>query len=282
MKLLILYFSGTGNTEYVAHYVASRLGQNLPADGLEIELRSIEKGPAEQVTSHDLLLVGFPVYACEAPELVQQYIVRLPPGDERGAFVLCTKGAYAGGAVVRNLQRLAARGYTPLGGGSVLMPGTDGLALISKDSRLARKALEKDYDQLRDADRLIGQIDAALSQLLTGRRIDSLRPSLPPGLRRAPSDRLWAFLYEAASKWMRPRLHADPRCEGCGLCAQICPVQNVELQGGHPRFGEHCALCMRCIHACPQEAIQIGKVTVDKFRWKGPKGDFRPLRLRPN
>jgi hypothetical protein len=37
---------------------------------------------------------------------------------------------------------------------------------------------------------------------------------------------------------------------------------------------------MRCIHACPQEAIQIGKVTVDKFRWRGPNGDFKPLRLR--
>jgi hypothetical protein len=40
-------------------------------------------------------------------------------------------------------------------------------------------------------------------------------------------------------------------------------------------------LCLRCLHACPQEAIQIGKLTVDKFRWKGPKGDFKPLRMRP-
>jgi ferredoxin/flavodoxin len=282
MKLLILYFSGTGNTDYVAHYFARRLEQSLPLASLEIELRSMEKGPAEALSDFDLLVAGFPVYACEAPDLVQEYLDRLPPGEQRGAFVLCTKGAYAGGAVKRNLQRLAARGYVPLGGGSVLMPGTDGLALIAKNSWMARKALEKDYDQLQDADRLANEVGTVLSEILAGQRADSLRLPLPPKSHRALSDRIWAFLYEASGNWTRPRLRADARCKGCGLCVQICPVENVELQDGHARFAGHCALCMRCIHACPQEAVQIGRITVDKFRWKGPKGEFRPLRLRPD
>jgi hypothetical protein len=38
---------------------------------------------------------------------------------------------------------------------------------------------------------------------------------------------------------------------------------------------------MRCIHGCPEQAIQIGKRTVGKFRWHGPKGQFKPPRLRP-
>ena len=57
-----------------------------------------------------------------------------------------------------NLQRLAKRGYVPLCGGDVIMPGTDGLSMIAKDSWMARKALQKDYDRLKDADRLIEQI----------------------------------------------------------------------------------------------------------------------------
>ena len=36
---------------------------------------------------------------------------------------------------------------------------------------------------------------------------------------------------------------------------------------------------MRCIHQCPQEAVQIGRGTVGKFRWRGSGGDFKPLRL---
>ena len=57
MKLLILYFSGTGNTDYVAHYLA-RQWANLP---VEIELRSVEQQPAEAVTDFDVLAAGFPV-----------------------------------------------------------------------------------------------------------------------------------------------------------------------------------------------------------------------------
>ena len=275
MKLLFLYFSGTGNTDYVAHYLAERLDQ------VETELRSIEWQPPEKVTDFDLLAFGFPVYAADSPGFVQTYLEQLPQGANRGAFVFGTKGAYAASAVKLNLQRLALRGYVPLGGDDVMMPGTDGLSMISKDSWMARKALEKDYDQLKDADRLVEQMSDVLSQLAEGRPTDTLRMPLPPEPKMGPSDRLWAALYRMTENWALSRLHADDQCEGCGLCARICPVDNVAVHDGHAQFENHCVLCLRCLHACPQEAIQIGKLTAGKFRWKGPKGDFRPLRLRP-
>jgi hypothetical protein len=189
MRLLFLYFSGTGNTDYVAHYLAQRLDQ------VEIELRSIEWQPPEEVTDFNLLAFGFPVYAADSPGFVQTYLAQLPPGADRGAFVFCTKGAYAASAVKLNLQRLAMRGYVPLGGDDVMMPGTDGLSMISKDSWMARKALQKDYDQLKDADRLVEQMSDVMSQLVDGRPIDSLRMPLPPEPKMGASDRLWAALY---------------------------------------------------------------------------------------
>ena len=51
MKMLFLYFSGTGNTDYVAHYLARKLA-HLP---VEMNLRSMEWQPAEQVVDFDLL-----------------------------------------------------------------------------------------------------------------------------------------------------------------------------------------------------------------------------------
>jgi ferredoxin len=241
----------------------------------------MEKQAARQVMDFDLLVAGFPVYGCDAPDFFHAYLDRLPPGTGRGAFAFCTKGAFAGGAVRRILQRLAAQGYVPLGGGSVTMPGTDGLAFVGKGSWLARKALGKDYDHLQDADRLAEQMAHTFSALLDGHPLETLRQ--PSSLQRAssPSDRLWALLYETIGDYARSKLRVDEGCQACGLCARICPVENVELRQGSPHFAGHCALCMRCIHACPQEAIQIGQATVGKFRWRGPKGGFDPLRLRP-
>ena len=62
---------------------------------------------------------------------------------------------------------------------------------------------------------------------------------------------------------------------------RLCPVDNIAMGEDGPHFARRCMLCLRCLHACPQEAIQIGRLTVDKFRWKGPKASFRPLEMRP-
>ena len=58
-------------------------------------------------------------------------------------------------------------------------------------------------------------------------------------------------------------------------------MASVKVRQGRPQFEDRCVLCMRCIHDCPQEAIQIGRATVDKLRWRAPKGDFELLGFRP-
>ena len=161
------------------------------------------------------------------------------------------------------------------------MPGTDGLALLPKNSRMARMALEKDYGHLEDADRLAEQWAEVISDLHAGHSVEALSLNQPPRSRVPIADRVWAFLYELTESYARSRFRADEQCIGCGLCVELCPVDNIELLDERSIFGDHCALCMRCVHACPQEAIQIGKLTVNKFRWRGPKGDFEPLQLRP-
>jgi ferredoxin len=163
----------------------------------------------------------------------------------------------------------------------MLMPGTDGLSMVGKDSWMARKALEKDFEQLKDADRLAGEMAAVLSELLEGRPAEGLRSPLDRPAQGTLSDRMWAAAYRWSEDWARARLHADEQCEGCGLCVRLCPVDNVTLCDGRAEFADQCVLCLRCLHACPQEAIQIGKLTAGKFRWRGPKGEFKPLRLRP-
>lgn len=278
MRLLILYFSGTGNTHYVAWYLARKLEQ-LP---IEITVRSIEQVPDGAVPEFDLLAAGFPVYAADSPPFFQDYLRRLPPGEGKGAFVFSTKGAFDGGAGRRNLQRLASQGYVPLGNVSVGMPGNDGLAFVSKNSWMARMAKNKDFEHLKSADGLARRMAEVVRGMLAGQsardhqvRISRSTGSAGPSL----STRLWRAAYEHFTTPFKRRFYTDERCNRCLLCVQICPAHNVRLEGGQIRFADRCYLCMRCIHQCPQEAIQIGRGTVGKFRWRGPGGDFNPLQL---
>jgi ferredoxin len=59
-------------------------------------------------------------------------------------------------------------------------------------------------------------------------------------------------------------------CSKCGLCAKICPVENIKLADGTPRWLNHCQHCMACLQWCPVEAIQYGKSTEGRKRYRHP------------
>jgi len=63
----------------------------------------------------------------------------------------------------------------------------------------------------------------------------------------------------------------DEKCNGCKICEQICPVDNIKMEAGKPKWLGHCEQCMSCIQYCPQESIQYGKNTPKRKRYKNPR-----------
>jgi ferredoxin len=59
-------------------------------------------------------------------------------------------------------------------------------------------------------------------------------------------------------------------CTRCGLCAQVCPVENIRLEKGIPVWMDHCQHCLACLQWCPVEAIQYKKSTLGKKRYRHP------------
>lgn len=57
-------------------------------------------------------------------------------------------------------------------------------------------------------------------------------------------------------------------CNSCGLCERVCPNDNITLENGAPKFGEKCGHCLGCLNVCPADAIDYGKSTRGKRRYK--------------
>ncbi len=48
------------------------------------------------------------------------------------------------------------------------------------------------------------------------------------------------------------------RCTRCGLCAELCPVQAIQLVDGLPKpDAEKCIACFGCAVICPEKAIVV-------------------------
>ena len=66
-------------------------------------------------------------------------------------------------------------------------------------------------------------------------------------------------------------------CNGCQLCAKICPTSSIRMINGKPTWSKTCEQCMRCVNFCPQESIYQtqGGNTRERNKYREP--DFDPL-----
>jgi ferredoxin len=58
-------------------------------------------------------------------------------------------------------------------------------------------------------------------------------------------------------------------CTGCGICASLCPVDNITVDKENKTIAlsDKCFMCFACVHHCPSNAIHIkGEVNGNRFR----------------
>jgi ferredoxin len=118
-------------------------------------------------------------------------------------------------------------------------------------------------------DRLLAAADADLERI-AGQIRQETRLKLP----NSPVARIVKALTYPR---FRSHVHGDDRkftvserCTSCGTCAAVCPADNIEMVGGRPVWNHRCELCCGCIHLCPAEAIQAGKATEGRQRYRNP------------
>ncbi|HRN16713.1 MAG TPA: EFR1 family ferrodoxin, partial [Xylanibacter oryzae] len=62
----------------------------------------------------------------------------------------------------------------------------------------------------------------------------------------------------------------ENRCVKCGICADICPVDNIKGGLGiEPEWLHNglCTTCFACYHHCPHHAIEFGNRTKNKGQY---------------
>jgi len=52
------------------------------------------------------------------------------------------------------------------------------------------------------------------------------------------------------------------KCNGCGACVNICPVNAVKIEQKKAIVSDECVECGVCVNECPNEAISLQKYGV--------------------
>jgi Pyruvate/2-oxoacid:ferredoxin oxidoreductase delta subunit len=268
MKLLLWYYSGAGNTEFIAR----RLSERLAEQAFEVTTRRITVQTIKSAGQDDsLLVIGFPVYDLKPPDLVRALINSLRPGQRPVAW-FCTKALLSADSI-RSLMDLAQnKGFFTIATAEYMMPATDMLAVAAKKGSLTEKIIK--FFHSRHLDK---KLDVFTSMIIQQNPVKFPKRKWYLPLERVIPNSIKQSFHGQYIKF-RPLLHSIPeRCEECMQCVKACPRENIRFEGTI-KFGSTCDFCLRCFHHCPTESIQIGDLTEETVRYNlrnaGIKGEL--------
>lgn len=254
---MIFYFSGTGNSLYVAQ----RLHENECGELIDIADARNKKSFKYKVTGQEKIGFVFPVYFLGLPTVVSKFIDQLIIESDEKPFIytVITCGGSLGNADKMLAKRLKQRNLQLNSAFSIQMP-SNYVMMYDVPAR------EEQNLTLQSAEK---QIDKIVGLLKVNEKGDfvSHRGYLAP---------MTPLLYRIYGIYRNTKkFYATDACTSCGLCEEICPSRVIQLTSGKPEWTkEKCSHCSACINRCPAKEIQYGDSTKNRGRYVNPNVKF--------
>lgn len=270
MKVLIIYYSQTGNTQRVARSIRDGFREQ----GHEVYVSALKNTDYAMLEQYDLIGIGSPVW-CADPPVLRRFMEGLPYQNGKPAFCFCTHGTMPAlyfPVVVKNLTR---HGFTVIGWKDWY--GDCKIQVFPSPYFTAGHPDEIDLQSAREFG--AGLCPVAVAVLAGDRSVvpPPPIPDVPSGQAVAVADLLSSDrvnshcnLRRDASKCLYP---------ACHICQDNCPMGYIDLENGvYGKHGDSCGDghgCTYCEMLCPMGAIYPDP----PYETAAPVGTAHPYKL---
>lgn len=256
-KLVVYYFSGTGNAENVAHWMAEIASEK----GMEVALINIAKtarrgiAPAEPDT---LLAFVSPIHGFNYPPVMLNFLIHFPKGRNPVLLLNTRAGMLIGKWITPGLTGIAfyfsafilkLKGYCIKSMFPVDLPSN----WISVHPGLNKRTVKYLHEQNQE------KVYRFARKVLAGQ--SDFR-----GLYEIIQDTLFAPIslgYYFMGRFLFAKTYyASADCDNCDLCIKTCPVKAIKKVDNRPFWTFNCESCMRCMSNCPKRAIETAHGSV--------------------
>jgi ferredoxin len=249
MKTKIFYYTGTGNSLWVARKVADRLGNT--------ELFSIPESKKENLTTDsEFLGLVFPVYIWGVPAPIIRFAYTLKGARPDYIFAIAVNGGQVSNTLVQLKNILAKNDLDLSAGFAITMPSN----YIPWGGPGPKEKQQKRFELAQEK---IIRICSVIKDKI------SLPVEKGPLWQRVVFSAIYHMSFSHVPG-MDKHFWVDDKCNACGICCMVCPAENITMNEGEPIWHHRCEQCLSCLQWCPQEAIQYGKKTPEYERYHHP------------
>ena len=250
VEKMVLWFSGTGNSKYVAQRIAHAFNQEI----ISIFDR-IKNEDYTAVHSDDELIFVVPTYSWRIPRVVEKWIENTQFSGNNSAYFVMTCGGDIGNSEKYIKKLCDKKGFEYMGVMPIVMPENYIAMFDAPDENEAVKIVNKAQPYINSTLQYIGE----------HKPIRENKVGIAEKLKSSIVNDVFYALFVKDKKF-----YVTQSCVGCGKCVELCPLNNITMVDSVPKWNGNCTHCMSCICKCPNMAIEYGSKSLNQPRYNCP------------
>jgi ferredoxin len=248
----MLYFSGTGNSKYLAELFCQY--ENSKCYSIEETVNF-----TQLISSEEVIGFCYPVYGSRVPRIMREFALKhIEYLRNKKVIIFCTQWLFSGDG---------ARAFTDI------FPKNYFDVIYAEHFLMPNNVCNLFLLPLEDENKIKNYINKA------DIKMQAVCNNISKGIIKKRGFNMFSRILGLFQGLFMPTIEkksldtvkVTDDCKQCCLCISICPMKNLEYSNGKILQKSNCTICYRCINRCPQKAIIMFFNEKEKKQYKGIK-----------
>ncbi len=251
-KVIVYYFSGTGNSRNVASWV-KQVAHEMDLESQLFNIAQIDRHSIEPPDPESLLVFVSPVHGFNYPPIMLHFIMRFPNGKNKVVLMNTRAGMLIGKFITPGLTGIAFF----LSASILFLKGFSLKAILPVDMPSNWISIHPGLNDctvkyLHEKNKQ--RVTVFAQKILSGKYYFRALLEIYDIL-LAPIALGYYFI---GRFFFAKSFYASRNCNNCGICVNACPVKAIIKVDERPFWTFNCESCMKCMGSCPEKAIETG------------------------